>query len=1015
MSALAVWTVVNPFGVARDNQNQVWHAGHVMDVIEMESGDILVASINGGVWRIAANGDASPLSNDWDNEDTRSLAFGPDGPQHVFAACAGYGRNGALFVTDPSSANPLNSWSNIQIPDAVGFIYRILVLPRSRRIVIAAESGLWWSPIPPPSGYQWTQPTQGRPLNRCVGLAEGPNETIVATVYGVGLFQGTWTPNGELHMQAANVMDGLITAFDDGTVYLSPGGRNLDGGGNTVLVYNAGQQVQAMIPYQNGALTAFSGGGVYFSPDGQNLGGGPNTSQVFDGRAPGLPTILKVVAMTPYRNGIVVAFDNHSVYLSPDGQNLAGGGNTVLVYGGNQAIQAMMHYRGGVLAAFSGGSIYSSPDGQHLGGGGQTTRVYTGNPGDKVVAMIPYQNGVITAFTDHRVFYSPDGQNLGGGGRTTTVYAGTQSVRAMLPYRNGVLTAFSGGAIYFSPDGSHLGGGGATTRIYDGGGLRVVAMMPYLNSGIVPTRMLHTWVASCAGDRNIVYALANGGGPASDSIYALLSSNDGGHNWTRIYGQVINNPNATDLSAAGGGLGGYDGCLAVSPVDSAVVALGWISGPFVSQDSGNTWRQYGDSPNLAGGFDPALHADMHAVYFNPSGQRLYSGSDGGVAAADVQTGVSGPPVLNNFVSIFNKNFANLQFAGWPSKGIYGTFSVNDQLMAGGLQDNGDVYCQWRLPSGWRQAAGSDGMANMLVPGGDLFFNNNVPGDAAGGKRGQWNGNSIIDLGIVPVLRADGTFDPAGSGGRQGHDMVVEAVSVPGLGSTLAGNAQSQILAVAGVLNDVYGLFPDNNANPSWHWELLATLQLAQDDFITAVGSYAGFTILVGTQKGRIYFVAPGQAPVSVSMPTPSTGRVTQFLLMDLAPVRGYALADNGQKLLRLTYDAARQGSWVEVSLAGASPDAIFSVATDWNTAPPTLYIATDKRVFITSDEGAHWSDFSQGLPRDPHCAGLRISSNRLFLSTWGRSVWSTGLWEAITITLPPGPPSPPPGPIVITI
>src|ERR1700687_3889368 len=157
MCALAVWTVVNPFGVSKKDQEQVWYAGRVTDVLEIDKGAILVASQNGGVWRIAANGDARPLSNDWDNEDITCLAFGPDGPQHVFAACAGYGRNGALFVTQPTSADPLSSWSNIRIPDAVGFIHRILILQRSRRIVIAAQSGLWWSPIPPPSGYRWTQ------------------------------------------------------------------------------------------------------------------------------------------------------------------------------------------------------------------------------------------------------------------------------------------------------------------------------------------------------------------------------------------------------------------------------------------------------------------------------------------------------------------------------------------------------------------------------------------------------------------------------------------------------------------------------------------------------------------------------------------------------------------------------------------------------------------------------------------------------------------------------------------
>src|SRR5215831_17377343 len=94
-------------------------------------------------------------ANNWDNADTTCLAFGPDGPYHIFAGCAGYSRNGALWVTDPASVDPLNSWSNIPLPDSFRGINRILVLRRSRRVVVAAQGGVWWSPISAPMGYDW--------------------------------------------------------------------------------------------------------------------------------------------------------------------------------------------------------------------------------------------------------------------------------------------------------------------------------------------------------------------------------------------------------------------------------------------------------------------------------------------------------------------------------------------------------------------------------------------------------------------------------------------------------------------------------------------------------------------------------------------------------------------------------------------------------------------------------------------------------------------------------------------
>ena len=241
-------------------------------------------------------------------------------------------------------------------------------------------------------------------------------------------------------------------------------------------------QVVAMIPFRNGVITAFSGKGIYRSPDGQNLGGGGATTQVYTGSQ-------TVEFMIPFRNDavalprdeVITAFSGKGIYRSPDGQNLGGGGATTQVYTGNQTVTAMIPFRNGVITAFSGKGIYHSPDGQNLGGGGATTQVYTGN--QTVTAMIPFRNGVITAFSGKGIYHSPDGQNLGGGGATTQVYTGNQTVTAMIPFRNGVITAFSGKGIYHSPDGQNLGGGGATTQVYTGN-QTVTAMIPFRNGVI---------------------------------------------------------------------------------------------------------------------------------------------------------------------------------------------------------------------------------------------------------------------------------------------------------------------------------------------------------------------------------------------------------------------------------------------------------------------------------------------------------------------------------------------------
>jgi hypothetical protein len=208
---------------------------------------------------------------------------------------------------------------------------------------------------------------------------------------------------------------GIVNGFIDGLVYYSPTTDWL--GTGTRIVYGGTQGVLAMAPFQGGVLTAFSGGGIYFSPD-------PTTALVGWSR-PYLGE--QVTAMVAYHGGVITAFQSGTIYFSPDGQNLHGGGNTVLVYGGTQQVMAMTVFQGGVLTAFSGGGIYFSPDGNNLGGGGNTTRPYLG---DIAHALLAYQCGVFTQFGSGQIFFSPDGQNLAGGGNTSVAYGGTQWVQA---------------------------------------------------------------------------------------------------------------------------------------------------------------------------------------------------------------------------------------------------------------------------------------------------------------------------------------------------------------------------------------------------------------------------------------------------------------------------------------------------------------------------------------------------------------------------------------------------------
>jgi hypothetical protein len=506
---------------------------------------------------------------------------------------------------------------------------------------------------------------------------------------------------------------------------------------------------------------------------------------------------------------------------------------------------------------------------------------------------------------------------------------------------------------------------------------------------VVASLMRETSVASCASNRAVLYGVANGGGPNQDMILAVLKSTDGGQNWSVLNPRLIGDNRA--FADAAGNQGSYNNCIAVSPADPLVVALGWRAGPFVAKDEGQSWRGYDANP-------PALHGDLHALRFSASGAKLYIGSDGGIVAAELATNDADQNFLRNFVSTYNMHLANLQFGGWPlGRGIYATFSVNPRLAGGGLQDNGNVYCSWTQEEGaseWRQIANSDGQLTLVLADGGLVFDNNS--DATRATRGRWDDaapGKVIGEGIIPLWLGGQRFDPNGLSGQRGNDFVADSVPV---GSLVSGFEQAgPILAVGGVLDQVFGLFPDSRPAASQHWEWLASVGISADDFITAVASYDGQSVLVGTNGGRIFHVRRGSPAAEMRLSSESPGPVMHILVNASASpgLDGYALCSGGNGImLHLVNGSAlsSQGSWDRL---GRPDDVnrIWDIAADWSAKPPVLYAALDDGVYVSRDQGGSWKAASEGLPTEPHCQSLRVQQTKLFLSTWGRSAWMATL------------------------
>jgi hypothetical protein len=237
------WHQADVLSIQINANADAWHAGHVNDILKFEpGGGLLAATDTGGVWSITSIGQSFPLSDSWSAMNMMALAAGPDGPRHVYAGTQprpfGATRGGVLWETDTSTIIPIFNWRQVNPKPPCGLINRILVISEARRIVLACDSGLYWSRIPaPPSAqgtYAWIDATpanvqQGRSFS---GLAKGPGwsstggeGTIIVSKWGgyaplAAIYNGLWF-GGQLLLSPSRVDQGV------GNLFLSIGRSSL--------------------------------------------------------------------------------------------------------------------------------------------------------------------------------------------------------------------------------------------------------------------------------------------------------------------------------------------------------------------------------------------------------------------------------------------------------------------------------------------------------------------------------------------------------------------------------------------------------------------------------------------------------------------------------------------------------------------------------------------------------------------------------------------------------------------
>jgi WD40 repeat protein len=419
--------------------------------------------------------------------------------------------------------------------------------------------------------------------------------------------------------------------------------------------------------------------------------------------------------------------------------------------------------------------------------------------------------------------------------------------------------------------------------------------------------MYRTSLASCAGNRNFVYAVSS---DSEGYIYTALRSTDGGQTWSPC-GKVFEGaPTGYQFRFVPGNQGNSrNQSLAVSPSDPNRVAFGWRRGPFVSLNGGDTWRADAMTWNVADPSNPPFrtphqHGDLAAVYSDPydGGQNsLYVGSDGGL--------IRTPDLGLTFGSIYNRNLANLDFVN-PSgaRSWYGSLGVSlqggDLVIGSGSQDNGNLYCYFdglsTTPSPWFRLGGGDGDLMSFIETGNLLSWHN--GDA-NVRWARWSAsaNAFNTAGYVDVQPAY----PSTAGAFHLDLAVIEAVEAP----AQQNNFGQLMYAVAGRADKLYALYADANG-ANIHWTPVGTIATNSGEYVSGIGSFDGARVFIGTSKGRIFRLDMSNLAI-----TPATFVTAQFAgsaahkFAFLGPTTLFVCMANSGTVYR-TLDG---GTWSEVT------------------------------------------------------------------------------------------------------
>ena len=534
----------------------------------------------------------------------------------------------------------------------------------------------------------------------------------------------------------------------------------------------------------------------------------------------------------------------------------------------------------------------------------------------------------------------PENPNLGLSvqqieiGADNAVWVSTRTSR----YSSG---ASSGGKIYRSTDGTTF------TKIYDANisGARV-------KMGLSKTNPLKAYVLMSASEPVRILKTVNGGA-------TWVATNDASPTITLPQDADTGIP-TNDFTR---GQAFYDLVITPDPVNDEIVYTGGID-LFKSTDGAASWKQiskWSNNNNLASLTASLVHADQHAIVFNPKNpQQMLFGNDGGIFYAANNTN------FNSSVAILARNtrYNVTQFYGATLNPVK---TPNDEEFLAGAQDNGTSrFAGGPLANNFYNVSsyyGGDGCHTEFDDQGlykvySYVYNNHFITAPNGSNYSLFAVNNGLFVNILAVDRNMDVFY-----------------------STISGYT----------MNRATGL-KTNNA----YVKSTISAGTASGDRISKISvspyTTTSSTLFLGTNSGKIIkMINADTTPVSTVIATPFVGNVSDIKFGASENEILVTLSNYGETMKNVYFTNDGGATWQNKE--GNLPDMPVRAIFMNPTKPSEVIIGTEMGIWGTANFAAAsptWAQYSDGIGNTRVTKiDYRPSTKTLLAATYGRGAWTS--------------------------